>query len=139
MEALMQPEPIAPTHDTILVVDNPDNLLPRVQPLLESDGYRVVIPDAPFSTLTCALQERPQVVLLLTTALQTESFLEVVYQLRTTTDTAAVPIVLVTRYAHEPDFVELVHAWGVTQVIASPFEPQTLRAVIAAQLTPRQE
>ncbi len=135
----MQREPIAPTRGTILVVDNPGNLLPRVQPLLESDGCCVVIPDAPSATLTCALQERPQVVLLLTTALQTESFLEVVYQLRTTKDTAAVPIVLVTRYGHEPDFVELVHAWGVTEVIASPFEPQTLRAVIAAQLTPRQE
>jgi response regulator RpfG family c-di-GMP phosphodiesterase len=139
MEAFMQPEPIAPTRGTILVLDNPDNLLPRVQPLLESDGYRVVIPDAPFSTLMCALQERPQVVLLLTTALQTEWFLEVIYQLRTTKDTTAVPIVLVTRYAHEPDFVELVHAWGVTEVIASPFEPQTLRAVIAAQLRQRQE
>jgi DNA-binding response OmpR family regulator len=82
----MQREPLAPIRGTILVVDNPDNLLPRVQPLLESDGCRVVIPDAPGATLTCALQERPQVVLLLTTALQTESFLEVVYQLRTTKD-----------------------------------------------------
>jgi two-component system alkaline phosphatase synthesis response regulator PhoP len=118
--------------ETILVVEDDDDIRELVRVNLERDGFRVIGFSRGEDALRQVQQARPACVVL-DLMLPGMDGLEVCRRLRSATDTVALPIVMLTAKGEEADIVAGLEL-GADEYIVKPFSPRVLVARLKAVL-----
>jgi DNA-binding response OmpR family regulator len=118
-------------RDTVIVVDDSDEIRDLLTQLLEDEGYRVLAVEDGETALIMARRARPSLITL-DLALPGENGEEVLRQLKADPETSGIPVLVVSG---TDDAAERLRAAGAGGVLAKPFpldEMQRLaRALIA--------
>lgn len=115
---------------TVVVVDDEPDLLELVAYNIRQDGHEVVTASDGLSALE-AVQTRLPDVVVLDVMMPGLSGLEVARRLRNQTETASIPIIMLTARAEEKQELEGLDA-GADDYISKPFSMQVLMARIQA-------
>ena len=122
--------PAAPKK--ILVVEDEPDILQLVKLYLEKDGFRVATATTGSVALKQVKAERPDLVVL-DLMLPELDGLEVCKRIRTTAETALLPIIMLTAKAEESDTVIGLEL-GADDYVTKPFSPKALVARVKALL-----
>lgn len=115
---------------TVMVVDDEPDLLELVAYNIRQDGHEVVTASDGLSALQLVKSRQPDVVVL-DVMMPGLSGLEVARRLRSQTETASIPIVMLTARTEEKHELEGLDA-GADDYIAKPFSMQVLIARVKA-------
>ncbi len=124
-------------HETILVIEDEEDILELIRYNLEREGYRVVCAESGEKGLEIARRQRPDL-LLLDLMLPGLDGLEVCKRLKTDNSIATLPIVMVTARGEEADVVTGLEL-GAEDYVTKPFSPRVLVARVRAVLRRRRE
>ena len=113
---------------TVLVCDDERAMRALMRATLELDDYDIVEAGDGDEAIRLARQFTPDVVLL-DVMMPGRTGIEVLEELRADADLAAVPVVVVTASIQREDR-ERATAAGATAVVAKPFSPRELRAIV---------
>lgn len=119
-------------HKKVLIVDD-DPLMRRiVSQSLEKLEYELVQADSGAAAIECALNGRPDLVILDVMMPGMDGF-EVVHRLRKNAITASIPIIMLTALG---EMSEKIHGMqlGADDYMTKPFDPRELRARVQAHL-----
>jgi two-component system, OmpR family, alkaline phosphatase synthesis response regulator PhoP len=114
----------------ILIVEDERDILELVKLYLEKEGFRTVTAVTGAEALKCAKQDKPDLILL-DLMLPEIDGLEVCKRLRSSPDTAMLPIIMLTAKAEESDTVIGLEL-GADDYVTKPFSPKTLVARVKA-------
>ena len=116
----------------ILLIEDDDNITELVRYNLERSGYIVDTTMDGEEGLLRALEEKPDLILL-DWMLPNISGLEICRRLRRNSDSANIPIIMLTARAEEPDRIRGLET-GADDYVTKPFSPKELTARIQAVL-----
>lgn len=123
---------------TIVIVEDEEDIVELIRYNLEQAGFRVVVAGDGERGLELARREMPTAILL-DLMLPGMDGLEVCRRLRRQTDTAKIPVVMVTARGEETDIVAGLEL-GADDYVTKPFRPRELvarvKAVIRRQTEP---
>ena len=122
----------AVSQKTILVVEDEKDILQLVKLYLEKEGFRVVMATTGPDGLKQVAQEKPDLVVL-DLMLPEMNGLDVCKRLRAKTETAMLPIIMLTAKAEESDTVIGLEL-GADDYVTKPFSPKELAARVSALL-----
>lgn len=117
---------------TILVVEDEKDILQLVKLYLEKEGFRVVTAMTGLEGLKQVAQEQPHLVVL-DLMLPEMNGLDVCKRIRAKTETAMLPIIMLTAKAEESDTVIGLEL-GADDYVTKPFSPKALTARVKALL-----
>jgi DNA-binding response OmpR family regulator len=117
---------------TILIVEDEKDILQLIKLYLEKDGFRVATAMTGPDGLKQVTQEKPDLVVL-DLMLPEMDGLEVCKRLRAKTETAMLPIIMLTAKAEESDTVIGLEL-GADDYVTKPFSPKALTARVKALL-----
>jgi two-component system, OmpR family, alkaline phosphatase synthesis response regulator PhoP len=120
----------SPASKKILVVEDEHDILQLVKLYLEKEGFRTVSAKTGTEALQQVKQEKPDLVVL-DLMLPEIDGLEVCKRLRSSPETAMLPIIMLTAKAEESDTVVGLEL-GADDYVTKPFSPKTLVARIKA-------
>lgn len=120
----------SPGHKKILVVEDEQDILQLITLYLEKEGFRTVSAKTGADGLRQVKQEKPDLVVL-DLMLPEIDGLEVCKRLRSSPDTAMLPIIMLTAKAEESDTVIGLEL-GADDYVTKPFSPKTLVARVKA-------
>ena len=124
-------------HETILVIEDEEDILELIRYNLDREGYRVVCAESGEKGLEIARRQRPDL-LLLDLMLPGLDGLEVCKRLKTDASVSTLPIVMVTARGEEADVVTGLEL-GAEDYVTKPFSPRVLVARVRAVLRRRRE
>ncbi len=124
-------------HETVLVIEDEEDILELIRYNLDREGYRVVCAESGEKGLEIARRQRPDL-LLLDLMLPGLDGLEVCKRLKTDSAAASLPIVMVTARGEEADVVTGLEL-GAEDYVTKPFSPRVLVARVRAVLRRRRE
>ena len=117
-------------HKKILVVEDEQDILQLITLYLEKEGFRTVSAKTGAEGLRQVKQEKPDLVVL-DLMLPEMDGLEVCKRLRSSPDTALLPIIMLTAKAEESDTIIGLEL-GADDYVTKPFSPKTLVARVKA-------
>lgn len=124
-------------HETILVIEDEEDIAELIRYNLEREGYRVVTAETGERGLEIASRQHPDLVLL-DLMLPGSDGLEVCKRLKSVPTTSGIPIIMVTARGEEADVVTGLEL-GAEDYVTKPFSPRVLiaraRAVLRRPLT----
>ena len=132
LDSLRLNEDISTHVPMLLVADDDEDILTLVQLRLSRSGYEVVVARDGEEALRLAQEKHPDLAVL-DWMMPKASGIEVLRAIRAGSDTADIPVVLLTARASEADIQEGLTA-GADDYIAKPFSPQELAARVQAIL-----
>lgn len=118
------------TQSTILVVDDEPDIVELITYNLEQSGHRVISANDGISALEAAKSQLPDLIVL-DVMMPGLTGTEVAKRLRAQSETASMPIIMLTARSEEADELEALGA-GADDYITKPFSMQVLRARIHA-------
>jgi two-component system alkaline phosphatase synthesis response regulator PhoP len=124
-------------HETILVIEDEEDILELIRYNLDREGYRVVCAESGEKGLEIARRQRPDL-LLLDLMLPGLDGLEVCKRMKADSSIATLPIVMVTARGEEADVVTGLEL-GAEDYVTKPFSPRVLVARVRAVLRRRRE
>ena len=110
----------------LLIADDDEDILTLVQLRLSRSGFEVIVARDGEEALRLAQERHPDLAVL-DWMMPKASGLEVLRAIRANSETADIPVVLLTARASEADVQEGLDA-GAVDYIAKPFSPQELAA-----------
>jgi two-component system phosphate regulon response regulator PhoB len=123
------------SHESILVIEDEEDIAELIRYNLEREGYRVVHADSGERGLEITRRQRPDL-LLLDLMLPGMDGLEVCKRVKADTTTAMTPIMMVTARGEEADVVTGLEL-GAEDYLTKPFSPRVLIARVRAVLRRR--
>lgn len=120
----------------LVIEDEPENQL-VIRMILETEGFDVVQVEDGHHGFDAARAEQPDLILLDVMMPDINGF-DVFGQLRHSTDTQHIPVIMLTALAQRWDVERAVRV-GVDDYVMKPFEPDDLLASIQAALCRRQK
>jgi two-component system alkaline phosphatase synthesis response regulator PhoP len=118
----------SPTNKKILVVEDEPEIAQLVTHYLEKDGFRTIMAQNGFEALKKVKEDKPDLVVL-DLMLPELDGLDVCKRLRSTPNTAMLPIIMLTAKAEESDTIVGLEL-GADDYVTKPFSPKTLVARI---------
>jgi len=115
---------------TVLIVEDEPDIAHLVKVYLEKEGYRSVVAKTGAEGLAHLSSDRPDMVLL-DLMLPEMDGLELCKKIRSRTETALLPIIMLTAKSDESDTIVGLEL-GADDYIAKPFSPKTLTARVKA-------
>ncbi len=125
------------TKESILVVDDEENIIELVTYNLTRYGYRMMSATTGEEALVLARSRQPDLIVL-DLMLPGIDGLEVCKQLKSSADTRAIPIVVLTAKGEDPDIITGLEL-GADDYVVKPFSPKVLVARVRAALRRRSE
>ncbi|OGR53612.1 MAG: DNA-binding response regulator [Desulfobacula sp. RIFOXYB2_FULL_45_6] len=125
------------TKETILIVDDEEDIIELIQYNLKNEGYSILTADAGEQAIKIAKQARPDLIVL-DLMLPGMDGLEVTRYLRSNEQTRDLPIVILTAKGEESDIITGLEL-GANDYISKPFSPKVLTARIRAILRRRRK
>ena len=125
------------TKETILIVDDEEDIIELIKYNLKNEGYAILTAMTGEAAIKIAKQSRPDLVVL-DLMLPGIDGLEVTRHLKKNDDTMDIPIVMVTAKGEESDIVSGLEL-GANDYISKPFSPRELTARIRAILRRRRK
>jgi two-component system phosphate regulon response regulator PhoB len=125
------------TKETILIVDDEEDIIELIQYNLKNEGYSILTADAGEQAIKIAKQARPDLIVL-DLMLPGMDGLEVTRYLRSNDQTRDLPIVILTAKGEESDIITGLEL-GANDYISKPFSPKVLTARIRAILRRRRK
>ena len=125
------------TKETILIVDDEEDIIELIQYNLKNEGYSILTADAGEQAIKIAKQARPDLIVL-DLMLPGMDGLEVTRYLRSNEETRDLPIVILTAKGEESDIITGLEL-GANDYISKPFSPKVLVARIRAILRRRRK
>ncbi|KAF4515840.1 hypothetical protein B566_EDAN000075 [Ephemera danica] len=116
----------------ILIVEDEKDILQLIKLYLEKEGYRIVTASTGSEGLAQVRTEKPDLVVL-DLMLPEIDGLEICKRLRSSPDTAMLPIIMLTAKAEESDTIIGLEL-GADDYVTKPFSPKTLVARVKALL-----
>lgn len=127
LDSLLLSNPVSSRRvPVLLVADDDEDILTLVQLRLSRSGFEVIIARDGAEALRL-IQERHPDLAVLDWMMPKASGLEVLRAIRANSETADIPVVLLTARASEADVQQGLDA-GAVDYIAKPFSPQELAA-----------
>jgi two-component system, OmpR family, alkaline phosphatase synthesis response regulator PhoP len=120
----------SPTPKKILIVEDEPDIAQLVKLYLEKDGFRPTIAKTGVEGLKLVKTERPDMVIL-DLMLPEMDGLEICKRIRTSLDTALLPIMMLTAKAEESDTIIGLEL-GADDYVTKPFSPKVLVARVKA-------
>lgn len=128
MPSNLHPTPDAPSHPSLLIVDDYPDALDVWGLYLRAEGFTVLTATDGQSAFAEAVKEKPDVIVM-DLELPGKSGFEVARDLKARADTCAIPLIAATGYSHVKQ-LDLARASGFDAVMVKPCDPQTLVAEI---------
>lgn len=125
------------TKETILIVDDEEDIIELIQYNLKNEGYSILTAEAGEQAIKIAKQARPDLIVL-DLMLPGMDGLEVTRYLRSNDQTRDLPIVILTAKGEESDIITGLEL-GANDYISKPFSPKVLTARIRAILRRRRK
>jgi two-component system phosphate regulon response regulator PhoB len=125
------------TKETILIVDDEEDIIELIQYNLKNEGYSILTAEAGEQAIKIAKQARPDLIVL-DLMLPGMDGLEVTRYLRSNEQTRDLPIVILTAKGEESDIITGLEL-GANDYISKPFSPKVLTARIRAILRRRRK
>lgn len=125
------------TKETILIVDDEEDIIELIQYNLKNEGYSILTAEAGEEAIKIAKQARPDLIVL-DLMLPGMDGLEVTRYLRSNDQTRDLPIVILTAKGEESDIITGLEL-GANDYISKPFSPKILTARIRAILRRRRK
>jgi two-component system alkaline phosphatase synthesis response regulator PhoP len=122
-------------HETILVVEDEEDIAELIRYNLDREGYRVLLADSGERGLDVARRERPDLILL-DLMLPGSDGLDICKHLKGHESTASTPVVMVTARGEEADVVAGLEL-GAEDYVTKPFSPRVLVARVRTVLRRR--
>lgn len=119
-------------HRKILIVEDEQDILQLVKHYLEKEGFRSVTALNGLDALKKVKEEKPDLIIL-DLMLPEMDGLEVCKRVRSTPDTAMLPIIMLTAKAEESDTIVGLEL-GADDYVTKPFSPKALVARVKALL-----
>ena len=116
----------------ILIVDDEPNLLRMVGYTLQAEGYKIVVAKNGAEALNKVQTEKPDL-LILDVMMPDMSGIEVCEQLRKSSETVDLPIIMLSAKVHVPDKIRGLEA-GADEYITKPIMPEELVARVRGLL-----
>jgi len=123
--------------ETILIVEDEEDILELVQYNLKRDGYTVLTAMSGEEALRIVLNKRPDLIVL-DLMLPEIDGLEVCKRLKGNPDLERIPVIMLTAKGEESDIVAGLEI-GADDYIAKPFSPRVLLARVRAVIRRRQQ
>lgn len=120
------------THKKILLVEDEQDILHLVKHYLEKESFRTVVAMTGLEALKKVVEDKPDLVIL-DLMLPEMNGLEICKRLRSDSNTAMLPIVMLTAKAEESDTIVGLEL-GADDYVTKPFSPKTLVARVKALL-----
>jgi DNA-binding response OmpR family regulator len=124
LDSLLLSDPVSNRVPVLLVADDDEDILTLVQLRLSRSGFEVIVARDGEEALRLARERHPDLAVL-DWMMPKASGLEVLRAIRANSETADIPVVLLTARASEADVQEGLDA-GAVDYIAKPFSPQEL-------------
>ncbi|MBC8438876.1 MAG: response regulator [Deltaproteobacteria bacterium] len=118
------------TKETILIVDDEEDILELIKYNLKNGGYSILTAQSGEQAIKIAKQSRPDLIVL-DLMLPGMDGLEVTRYLRSNEETRDMPIVMLTAKGEESDIITGLEL-GANDYISKPFSPKVLTARIRA-------
>jgi two-component system phosphate regulon response regulator PhoB len=125
------------TKETILIVDDEEDIIELIQYNLKNEGYSILTAGAGEQAIKIAKQAKPDLIVL-DLMLPGMDGLEVTRYLRSHEQTRDLPIVILTAKGEESDIITGLEL-GANDYISKPFSPKVLTARIRAILRRRRK
>lgn len=125
------------TKETILIVDDEEDIIELIKYNLKNEGYSILTAEAGEQAIKIAKQARPDLIVL-DLMLPGMDGLEVTRYLRSNDQTRDLPIVILTAKGEESDIITGLEL-GANDYISKPFSPKVLTARIRAILRRRRK
>ena len=125
------------TKETILIVDDEEDIVELIQYNLKAEGYSILTAEAGEQAIKIAKQSRPDLMVLDLMLPGMDGF-EVTRYLRSNEETRDMPIVILTAKGEESDIITGLEL-GANDYISKPFSPKVLIARIRAILRRRRK
>jgi len=125
------------SKETILIVDDEEDILELIRYNLKNEGYHVLVAQTGEAAIKMARQSRPDL-LILDLMLPGMDGLEVTRYLKNNESTQDLPIVMLTAKGEESDIITGLEL-GANDYISKPFSPKVLVARIRAILRRRRK
>jgi two-component system alkaline phosphatase synthesis response regulator PhoP len=119
-------------HETVLVVEDEEDIAELIRYNLEREGYRLLLADTGERGFEIARRQRPDLVLL-DLMLPGSDGLEICKRLKADDTTSAMPVIMVTARGEEADVVTGLEL-GAEDYVTKPFSPRVLIARVRAVL-----
>jgi two-component system phosphate regulon response regulator PhoB len=126
LDSLLLSDAVSDRVPVLLVADDDEDILALVQLRLSRSGFEVIVARDGEEALRLARERHPDLAVL-DWMMPKVSGLEVLRAIRANSETADIPVVLLTARASENDVQEGLDA-GADDYIAKPFSPQELAA-----------
>lgn len=120
------------SHKKILIVEDERDILQLVKHYLEKDGLRTTVAMTGLEALKRVAEDKPNLIVL-DLMLPEMDGLEVCKRLRSSLETAMLPIIMLTAKAEESDTIVGLEL-GADDYVTKPFSPKTLVARVKALL-----
>ncbi len=120
------------THKKILLVEDEQDILHLVKHYLEKESFRTVVAMTGLEALKKVVEDKPDLVIL-DLMLPEMNGLEICKRLRSDSNTAMLPIIMLTAKAEESDTIVGLEL-GADDYVTKPFSPKTLVARVKALL-----
>jgi DNA-binding response OmpR family regulator len=124
LDSLLLSDTVSSRVPVLLVADDDEDILTLVQLRLSRSGFEVIVARDGVEALRLTQERHPDLAVL-DWMMPKASGLEVLRAIRANTETADIPVVLLTARASEADIQEGLDA-GADDYIAKPFSPQEL-------------
>jgi DNA-binding response OmpR family regulator len=124
LDSLLLSNPVSNRVPVLLVADDDEDILTLVQLRLSRSGFEVIVARDGEAALRLAQERHPDLAVL-DWMMPKASGLEVLRAIRSNSETADIPVVLLTARASEADVQEGLDA-GAVDYIVKPFSPQEL-------------
>jgi two-component system, OmpR family, alkaline phosphatase synthesis response regulator PhoP len=123
-------------HETILVVDDEQDILELLRYNLEREGYKVLTVESGEAAVSETLAARPDLVIL-DLMLPGIDGVEVCRRIRSKEDLNNIPIIMLTAKSEDSDIISGLEV-GADDYVAKPFSPKVLVARVRALLRRKQ-
>jgi len=125
------------TKETILIVDDEQDIIELIKYNLKTEGYSILTAETGEQAIKTAKQSRPDLIVLDLMLPGMDGF-EVTRYLRNTEETRDMPIVMLTAKGEESDIITGLEL-GANDYISKPFSPKVLTARIRGILRRRRK
>ena len=132
LDSLLLSGAVSDRVPVLLVADDDEDILALVQLRLSRSGYEVIVARDGEEALRLAQEQHPDLAVL-DWMMPKASGLEVLRAIRANSETADIPVVLLTARASEADVQEGLDA-GANDYVAKPFSPQELASRVQSIL-----
>jgi len=119
-------------HPLILIVDDAPLSLKMAAEILGQNGYRLVLADSGIAALNYVAENRPDLILLDIIMPDLDGF-AVCERLKTSSDTADIPVIFITGRAENGDITKSYHLGGA-DYLAKPFNATEMLAKVKTHL-----